>query len=63
MAKADIVKKSETDSKHFKSLRNEQAKEAKGYPLNNDRPLHPAERVEESNAYKRADGTRHKKGE
>lgn len=55
--------RSDHDSPTSKGLRKEAEKEARGYPLNNSKPLHPTETVEQSNAYRRADGSRQKKGE
>lgn len=53
--------RSDTNSETSKGLRKEAEREARGYPLNNDTPLHPTRTVLEANAYKRADATRHDK--
>ncbi len=49
------------DGDKAKEIRKDQSTDYQGGPLTDPGPLHPTQTVEDSPAYRRADGSRHRK--
>jgi len=55
------VKAYPDDGEKAKAIRKDQSTDSRGGPLTDPGPLHPTQTVEDSPAYRRADGSRHRK--